>query len=294
MFRINGQEYDLEGSLSRLRYLQSTSKKDWWNDLKDCTEGVGDNMEPKLQCNHCPKKLTVSNPAQSASNHLTVRGCKGFRRLAAAAGDAAAAGASDGGGRSGSTGGAAAAAAAGARPSAPMQLGVGAMLGKRRRSCMYATAEQQEGFEKSMARFFFNNGIPLQQLTEDVDLRAAVAHVGLLPSTRAELANKRLDEEYARVRAADDVKLAGSKLLQLTTDGWRRIAKAAVQGVPLINAMALLPAGGSVFFKVVAAPGVVKDKQWIADRHLEWANLVTEGQLNRLLGMVMDNTKANM
>jgi hypothetical protein len=106
------------------------------------------------------------------------------------------------------------------------------------------------------------------------------------------LSNKLLDQEYDKVRAADQARLDCQHLLQLTTDGWRR--RAAVQGVPLINVMALLPTGGSVFFKVVAASGVVKDKHWIADRHLEWASLITGGDLGRLLGMVMDNTKANM
>jgi hypothetical protein len=44
----------------------------------------------------------------------------------------------------------------------------------------------------------------------------------------------------------------------------------------------------------VSAAGEVKDQHWIAARHLEWATEITDGQLDRLLGMVMDNTKANM
>jgi hypothetical protein len=290
MFSVNSTDYDLEGALSKLRSLKRTSNKDWWSSLEVCTVGVGDKAEPKLKCKHCNAKLTVTNPSQSAKSHLTVRGCKGLRRHAAAT-DVAADGGGGGGSAGGSSGsGTGAAAAAAGATEAP---GIAALLmGKRKRSSgMYATAEQQEKFERSLARFFFKNGISLQ-LTEDDDLKAAVAHVGLLPPTRHELSNKLLDAEYARVRAVDEAKLAAVGLLQLTTDGWRR--RAAVRGVPLINVMALLPTGGSVFVKVLAAPGVVKNKEWIAARHLEWAALVTDGQLDRLLGMVMDNTKANM
>ena len=46
--------------------------------------------------------------------------------------------------------------------------------------------------------------------------------------------------------------------------------------------------------KVISAAGEVKDKHWIAARHLEIAEETTGGQLDCVLGFVMDNTKANM
>jgi hypothetical protein len=290
MFTINAKKYPLERALDKLRDMKRSSNKSWWGSLEICTTGEGAGREPRLKCTHCNKLLTVSNPKQSADNHLTTRACKGLKRLGAAeeiAAAAAAAAASDTRG-----GGSAAGGSSSASPAAIAAAAVeAALLGKRKRTGMFASATQQENFEKSLARFFFKNGIPLQ-LTDDPDLKAAAAHVGLIPPNRYELSNKLLDQVYEEVRAADLAKLAAQPLLQVSTDGWRR--RTAVRGVPLINIMALLPPGGSVFFKVVAAPGVVKDKQWIKDRHLEWAALVTEGNLERMLGMVMDNTKANM
>ena len=38
---------------------------------------------------------------------------------------------------------------------------------------------------------------------------------------------------------------------------------------------------------------VCKNALWIAKQHLKWAHQVTNGKLERLLGMVMDNTSAN-
>jgi hypothetical protein len=299
-FVVNNKRYTLQAALAKLRDLKRVSRKPWWSSFQICASEEGDKAEPRLKCVNCNALLTVSNPAQTASTHLTQRACKGLRRIATA--DAAAADASAPAAAGGSSSGAAAAAsrssgggsssgAAGASSSSSGGGALASVLGKRSRGgCLYATADQQQKFERCLARWFFKNGIPLQ-LTDDPDLKAAVGHVGLLPPSRHDLSNKLLDEAYDEVRAADKVKLAGQQL-QLTTDGWRR--RTAVRGVPLINVMALLAAGGSVFFKVVAAPGVVKDKDWIKEKHLEWASMVTEGDLGRLVGMVMDNTKANM
>jgi hypothetical protein len=298
---INHKSYTLQQALRKLREMKQSSDKDWWRSLEVCTSGEGDAAEPKLKCKHCNDLLTVSNPSQSGKSHLTVRACRGMKRIAAA--EAAAAAEADAtaerakpGAGTGSVAGSAAdvtgkgdSAAGGSADHGT----VAAALGKRRRASggMYATADQQDRFVRGMARFFFKNGIPLQ-LTEDPDLRAAVAHVGLLTPSRHDLSNKLLDAAYEEVQADQQAKLAAQHMVQLSTDGWRR--KAAARGVPLINILALLPSGGSVFCKVVPAAGVVKDQHWIKERHLEWAALVTNGDLGRLVGMVMDNTKANM
>jgi hypothetical protein len=290
MFVVNSKRYTLAASLRKLRDLKRVSTKEWWRTLEVCQAGEGEKAEPKLKCVNCNVLLTAGNPAQSAKNHQTERGCRGLRRIASADAAAAAAAAADAAASAVSAG---ASAGGGASTSGSSGGAAGSLLGKRKKGGggLYATADQQQSFERSLARFFFKNGIPLQ-LTDDPDLRAAVAHVGLLPPSRDNLSNKLLDEVYNEVRAADDARLAGQRLLQLTTDGWRR--RTAARGVFLINVVALLPPGGSVFFKVVAAPGVIKDKAWIKDRHLEWASLITGGELGRLVGMVMDNTKANM
>ena len=67
-----------------------------------------------------------------------------------------------------------------------------------------------------------------------------------------------------------------------------------MHGKPLINFIALLAVGKPIFCMVISAAGEVKDKHWIAARHVEIATEVTGGQLDRVLGFVMDNTKANM
>jgi hypothetical protein len=69
----------------------------------------------------------------------------------------------------------------------------------------------------------FQEWIPLQ-LTEDEDLRAAVAHVGLLPPSCHALSNRLLNEEYNAVRAVDVNRLAQQKLIKLSSYGWRRRA----------------------------------------------------------------------
>jgi hypothetical protein len=126
---------------------------------------------------------------------------------------------------------------------------------------------------------------------EDPDLKEALGAVGLVPPTRAELSGPMLDAEYAEVKAADKEVARASRLLQLSTDGWKR--RACARGTPLINIMVLVPAGGSFFYKVVPVAGVVKNAAWIKEQHLLWVEDVVEGELERVLGMVMDNTKAN-
>jgi hypothetical protein len=305
-FSIYNKKYHLQGALDKLRSMKRSSGKQWWHHLEVCTTGDGDAAEPKLKCLRCDKLLTISNPTQSATNHLTQRACSGLKRAVAAEDAAARTAAAEATARSGggsTAGGDSASQAAAAAGSSASAAGSSSSIGASTNSTtlqkrkwglfagMVATQQQQQSFEKNLARFFYKNAIPLQ-LTEDPDLKAAVAHVGLLPPSRRDMSNRLLDQAYNEVQAADQAKLAAQRLLQLSTDGWRR--RTAVRGVPLINIMALMPPGGSVFVKVVAAPGVVKNKEWIKERHLEWASLITDGQLDRLLGMVMDNTKANM
>ena len=281
--KVNNVAYTCQGAITKLKEVQRSSKLDGWKEVVVCTVGEAEDQAPKLQCKHCNQLLAISNPSQVLKTHLTSRGCTGLRRLqsAEAAGEAAAT--------------AAAAGADGGGSSSTTSTNSASTGGSKRKwgnaLMMCATAHQQQAFQRDIARFFFKNGIPLQ-LTEDADLRSAVAHVGLLPPTRAALSNKLLDDEYNAVRAADGARLAQQRFLQFSTDGWRR--RAAVQGKPLINVMALPAVGKPIFCKVISAAGEVKDKHWIAARHVEWATEFTDGNLDRVLGFVMDNTKANM
>lgn len=281
MFKVYSTAYTCQGAVRKLKEVQRTSTTQGWSEVEVCTEGEGDSAKPKLKCKLCNALLTVSNPAQSLKSHLTERACSGRRRAAAAQAAAAASAAASAEGGGGSN-----------NRTFNGDASVGSTAGKRKfGSIMYATAAQQQLFEKSIARFFFKNGVPLQ-LIEDADLKAAVAQMGLMPPSRHVLSNKLLEEEYNAVRAVDNSRLARQLLIQFSSDGWRR--RAAVGGKPLLNFMALLATGRPIFLKVISAAGEVKDKEWIAARHLEIADEATGGQRNRVLGFVMDNTKANM
>lgn len=67
----------------------------------------------------------------------------------------------------------------------------------------------------------------------------------------------------------------------LSSDGWKR--KAAGQATPLVNFNLLSPNGGSMFLEILTARGVIKNAQWICDRHIEMANKVTNNQPKRCL-----------
>lgn len=284
MYKVNSITYTCQAAVAKLKEIQRGSSSDRWTQMTVCTVGQGASETPKLKCNHCNNLFCVSNPSQTLKTHLTPQTCKGLQRQAAAEAAAAAAASAGGGGSSSSS----------SSNTINTSISGGAATGKRKAGSsfiMCATADQQQAFEKDLARFFFKNGIPLQ-LVEHPDLRKAVAHVGLLPPSRKTLSNKLLDEEYNVVRAEDNARLALQRLIQFSSDGWRR--RAAVGGKPLLNFLALLAMGRPIFLKVISAAGEVKDKHWIAARHLEIAEETTGGQLDRVLGFVMDNTKANM
>jgi hypothetical protein len=280
MFKINNNPYTCQAAVNKLREIKRSSNLDGWNSFEVCTDGEGVSQTPKLRCKHCTVLFAVSNPSQTLKTHLTARACTGLKRQGFADAAAAAAAAAE----EGTSGGGAAAASSSAVSSGKRKKDGGGVI-------MCATAHQQQCFEKSIARFFFKNAIPLQ-LTDDPDLRAAVGHVGLVPPTRRALSNKLLEEEFNAVRAMDLDRLAQAKFIQISSDGWRR--KAAVGGQPLINFVALLATGKPIFWKVLSAAGEVKDQHWIAARHLEVALEITGGDLSRVVGFNMDNTKANM
>jgi hypothetical protein len=111
---------------------------------------------------------------------------------------------------------------------------------------------------------------------------------------RTSLCNTHIPALYDAIREELMAQLkptATGVLCGLSTDGWRK--KTAEQGVPLVNVNVLLPEGGSFFYRVLPARGVVKDAAWIAAQHLEVAAEITGGKPERLIGVVQDNTSAN-
>ena len=77
----------------------------------------------------------------------------------------------------------------------------------------------------------------------------------------------------------------------LCSDGWKK--KAAGQGAPLTNLVLLKPDSGVIYWKSVNQSGDKKTGEAIKDLHLEMAKEVTRGDWTKILGVVMDNPKAN-
>ena len=61
-----------------------------------------------------------------------------------------------------------------------------------------------------------------------------------------------------------------------------------------LYAMLLMPNGGSIFLKVLNTAGMCKDAKWVVEQHVELAMEVTSGNPERLVGVIMDNTKTNL
>lgn len=77
----------------------------------------------------------------------------------------------------------------------------------------------------------------------------------------------------------------------LCSDGWKE--EAVGQGAPLVNFVVLKPGGGVHFAGVVNTTSEKKDAATIAETHIKWAEQLTGGDMKKLLGIIMDNTKAN-
>ena len=58
--------------------------------------------------------------------------------------------------------------------------------------------------------------------------------------------------------------------------------------------MLLMPNGGSIFLKVLNTAGMCKDAKWVVEQHVELPMEVTSDNPERLVGVIMDNTKTNL
>ena len=147
--------------------------------------------------------------------------------------------------------------------------------------------------------FFYTSETPFHKVENDF-LRQAFQILGCNIPHRRELAGKLLEDAYNRVKARVDEDLArvcteealALVYMALATDGWRK--KAAGQGAPLTNVLLLMPNGGSIFLKVINTAGMRKNAQWVVDQHVDLAKEVTSGKPERLIGVLMDNTKTNL
>lgn len=104
----------------------------------------------------------------------------------------------------------------------------------------------------------------------------------VLPAARYAMCNTHIPNLYSELRADKQqlINWDGDGIIgAMSSDGWKK--KAAAQGTPLINLSLLLPDGGSIFWEVVPARGVVKNAEWIRNLHIEMANKITNNKPNR-------------
>lgn len=276
MQKYMGKEYEISQLYAMLRSTQrKVGSAKWWTNFKV----IQGERAVLLECVLCGDHLSASNPSQRAGTHFKPGVCRGLapKPPAAAPADVADVEELEEGGSSSSITTSNKRAAAG-------PAGIG---GYR------ITADQENRATQCLARFFFKSSVALH-LIEQPDLVEAFATLGVTLPGRKALSTTHLDREHARVSESVLAAVQALPLVQLATDGWKR--RYAGGGTPLINVMALHPQGGSSFIKVATAAGAVKDSPWIAKEHLAWAKEVggkEEGWEQRILGVVMDNTKAN-
>ena len=160
----------------------------------------------------------------------------------------------------------------------------------------FPKAAQTEKAIEALAMFFYTTETPFHKVGSEF-LQQAFMLLGCKIPARRELAGKYLEAAYQLVKARVDKELhvavgATALLMALATDGWRK--RAAAQGAPLVNAMLLMPNGGSIFLKVLITAGMCKNAKWVVEQHVELAMEVTSGNPERLVGVIMDNTKTNL
>jgi hypothetical protein len=265
-FTYNNKGYSIKGASEYLCSLKSRGGADWWDSF-EVVEVVQDGVvvDLKLKCIWCAELLTVSNPSGRGRSHMGC--CKAKKASTAAATTSTTA----------------------AAPCGTTYKVVVEHQQKRQRTLHGITGEQQQRFMGHFSNWWYKSGISFNA-AQHKDLKDALAVVGLVAPTSKDLAGKLLTKAAGVIKDDTKATIKAAPLVQLSTDGWRRNNVAG--GVPLINVMALLPST-TKFWKVHNANGDIKDAQWLRRRHTEWASEVSGGDMKRITGMVMDNTKAN-
>jgi hypothetical protein len=274
--RFQGKDYTLPALHQALLGTRGKAKPgSFWSYLKPVVEEGA----VKLQCIKCGHNLTCSNPSQTASKHFkdNYASCVGLVPAQAAA-------------------------AAAAVPPPKRQRteqeeeeeeesdGEGGTVGPLDAHLVRVPKTAAAKAVEHLGRFFFCNNVALQ-LVDDPHLKAAFGAVGVPLPTRKTLSTVHLDAEASRVQAQAQQQIDNLQLIQVASDGWKR--KAAAQGTNLINFMVLPASGGSLFYKLEKAGGVIKDTQYVKTLHLDILNVLTGGNMERALGCIMDNTKTN-
>lgn len=275
-YMYSGQSYTPLQWYQQLKHMRDRrGAAAWWASFQPVLHELQGVDECFIECTLCKKLLSASNPSQRAKSHLSDTGCAGLKGIAAAA--------ISNSNDEDSTPAASAATKA-------VQRAVRTGVAPQSMVAHVVTAPQQLNFQQEFALFLYKAGVPLH-LTRHPALKKALAVVGARPPSLRQVSGPLLKRSFDSIKSGHLKELASAMWVQLATDGWRR--RAAAGGDPLFNIMALLPNGNIIFHGVRNAAGVTKDATWLKDSHVEWAMEVTDNKPDRLLGMVMDNTKAN-
>lgn len=181
---------------------------------------------------------------------------------------------------------------ANAGKNAHLPKGVVRQLNMRGVQTFTLSQSQMENFNKALVKAIVTGNVPFS-FVENPHLAEACSTVGIPIISRKQLANKwvPLLAKEAHVSNADT--LRQSCLVDASSDGWRK--KYCNQGAALINIVALLP-DRAYFHDAVNCSTMRKDSTAIMEFLLGAArSLVGESaeDLQRLVGWVLDNTKAN-
>jgi hypothetical protein len=118
----------------------------------------------------------------------------------------------------------------------------------------------------------------------------AASAVGVQLPTRKVLVSKYLPLLASRAHTATSAELNEADWFDLSSDGWRK--GYCLQGSPLTNIMALMP-NKALFYDVIDISSLRKDADGIEAMLLKAATEASGGNLKRIIGFVLDNTKAN-
>jgi hypothetical protein len=151
------------------------------------------------------------------------------------------------------------------------------------------TPAQQAEYNRKMAMACITGCVPFS-FFENEHFRDAASTIGITLPSRKSLATTVLDSIFKEVQLGTVEKLAATKFIDASSDGWRK--KHCEQGSALMNFCALTPTG-ALFVEALNCSELRKDGAAIAGVLQKQAEVMCAGKTSRLAGWILDNTKAN-
>jgi hypothetical protein len=154
------------------------------------------------------------------------------------------------------------------------------------------SASQIDSFTSGIVKAIVTGNIAFT-FVENPHLMDAMSAVGVPTISRKQLANLWIPKLAEEASVATVATLEKALLVDASSDGWRK--KYCEQGASLNNIVALLPER-AYFHDAVNCSSMRKDAESIANFLTTAAKSIvgsTDEDLERLIGWVLDNTKAN-